>query len=271
MHEEHVTVRPVTDGEVDTYYRNGWVLLRGLVDRATVKAMLDYLTSQLGDDALGELPEQHPTKLIEAGFWRDWRFLARDEHIEPFHRLCFGSELARNAHRLIDRRVPTRFDIDGVLIKIPESAGPASTPTEWHQDFPNCAHDRVGELVVWIALHDMAPECGTLRFLTGSQREGPLGRTLRGGADLVSQYPWLTERYNCSMPLRLNAGDATVHHGLMVHSAPANTSARPRWTYAINYFPADVCYTGAAFSNTDGLGLEIGKPLDHPRFPVVWA
>jgi ectoine hydroxylase-related dioxygenase (phytanoyl-CoA dioxygenase family) len=260
----------VTDNEVAQFHREGWVALEGLVSPDATSAMLDYLEHHLGIDGTLPLVGNRATRIIEAGFWRDWRFLARDERIEPFRSVCHSPAMGENAYRLIGRKAATRFDIDGVLLKIPEGSKGSSTPTEWHQDFPNASHDRVGQIVIWIALHDIPPERGSLRFLPGTHREGPLGRTLRGGDDLVTQYPELLNRYSISPPLTLRAGDATAHNSLIVHSAPANTTDRPRWAYALNFFPADVCYNGAAFSNTDGLGLEIGKPIDHPNFPIVF-
>ena len=35
------------------------------------------------------------------------------------------------------------------------------------------------------------------------------------------------------------------------------------------YLASDTLYTGAPFARTDGLGLQINRPFDHPRFPVV--
>jgi hypothetical protein len=31
--------------------------------------------------------------------------------------------------------------------------------------------------------------------------------------------------------------------------------------------PADALYTGAQQRRTDGLGLKVNEPIEHPRFP----
>jgi hypothetical protein len=266
-------VREVTEDEIEAFQTRGWVFLPQYLNVNRVAEMLRFLEDHLGIDGQGELergPLAEATTFVEAGFWRDWRFLARDAHVEPFRSICMASEMGRNAYRLMGRDVGVRFDVDGVLLKVPQDAHLGSRATDWHQDWPNQSHDRVGGMSFWIALSEVPPKRGGLRFLTGSHREGPLGRTLRGGTDLVEQYPELVDRYETVGPLHYCPGDASVHSGLTVHSAPPNESDTPRWAYAMTCFPADACYTGAAFSNTDGLGLEVGKPLDHPRFALLF-
>jgi Phytanoyl-CoA dioxygenase (PhyH) len=265
-------VRRVTAAEVETFQRDGWAFLPGYVDPAHAAEMLAFVQRALGEEGLGQAPSDlaKKTTFVEAGFWRDWRFLARDASVEPFRRLCFGGAMGSNAFHLMARHVAVRFDVDGLLLKLPAGGRQGSSPTDWHQDWPNQSHDRVGGMSFWIALNDVPAERGSMRFLTGSHREGPLGRTLRGGTDLVRQYPELLERYTATEPMHYRPGDASVHNGLIVHSAPANRTDTPRWAYAMSCFPADACYTGAAFSNTDGLGLEVGAPLDHLRFPILF-
>jgi len=264
-------VRRVNASEVEHYRDNGWAYLPGFLDSDVASEMLKYLEERLGKDGTrADQPPGAKAILTESDRWRDLRFLAREEHIEPFDSLCFSEAMGENARLMMDRDIDVRYDVDGVLLKMPQGEF-ASGPTGWHQDFPNLSHDRVGYLVFWFALNDVPPERGSMRFLSGSQREGPLGRTLRSGLDLVTQYPSLNEKYEMSPPLDLRAGDATCHHGLVVHSAPPNSTTTPRWGYGVGYFPNDVCYTGAAFAHTDDLGLSIGSELDHPNFPLVWT
>jgi hypothetical protein len=54
-----------------------------------------------------------------------------------------------------------------------------------------------------------------------------------------------------------------------VHCAPENATDDIRWVYAVAACPADVLYTGAANRRTDGLGLQINAPLEHPNFPIL--
>ena len=56
---------------------------------------------------------------------------------------------------------------------------------------------------------------------------------------------------------------------MTVHAAPANSTELPRWAYTNSLFPADTLFTGAQQRRTDGLGLAINGPLEHPRFPAL--
>ena len=140
----------------------------------------------------------------------------------------------------------------------------------WHQDLPHFPHDRVGHVAFWLALDEVVPEQGSLRFLSGAHAEGPLGRDLGlEGPDVVERYPWLLERYAVSPARRLAPGDATVHGALTIHTAPPNRTVRPRWAYIYSYLPDDVRYTGAPYGPCDELDMQVGEPFDGPRFPLL--
>jgi ectoine hydroxylase-related dioxygenase (phytanoyl-CoA dioxygenase family) len=81
-----------------------------------------------------------------------------------------------------------------------------------------------------------------------------MGRTLLQDDDLVTQRPDLLEEYELSPILNMAKGDATVHHDLLVHSAPPNNTSDPRWSYLLNFFDASARYAG---------GPSYGEPLSH--------
>lgn len=109
---------------------------------------------------------------------------------------------------------------------------------EFHQDAPAFHADRPGFLMFWIALDEVTPEQGSMRFLNGSHREGPLGSHHSGYP--LKQYPKLIDRYPLSAPLHYRAGDATAHHGYTFHMSPENTTPRARWACVLPYVAADV-------------------------------
>ena len=111
-----------------------------------------------------------------------------------------------------------------------------------------------------------------MRFLSGSHQAGPLGKMgLISGPELPDYYPHLKDRYPLSPPIHLHAGDATVHNGMVVHGAPPNTTDQPRWAAIFSYHPSDTCYTGAPHHIFKAeLGLEVGKPIKHDLFRVVY-
>ena len=54
---------------------------------------------------------------------------------------------------------------------------------------------------------------------------------------------------------------------LMQLTTPGGWLALVAWTY----FDAATQYTGTPFAQTDGLGMTINGPFDHPDFPLVLA
>jgi len=263
--------REVTDEEVATYVRDGWVHLPGFIDRELVGEALAASKSLMGENGVEASPR--PGLDVDWENWYDRHFMAR-EGIEPFRRLSYSPEMGEAVQRFNEREIAVRHYSDMLAIKPPAGARSRARATPFHQDFPNRQFDRVGNVSFWIALESMPAERGTVRFRTRSHQLGPLGRTFgRDGEerDIHDVYPWLAERYPMSPPRDMEAGDATAHHGLMLHSAPENATDKPRWAYISIYFPADTLWTGAPLRDAGSRDvLTIDQPFDHPNFPIVY-
>jgi ectoine hydroxylase-related dioxygenase (phytanoyl-CoA dioxygenase family) len=259
--------RAVTDTEVAAFRENGWVKLDRLLAPETARALLSRLKQRMGEAA------EHPRvtgasvrATAASTMWRNFDHPSRDDDV--FESLSHSPEMGQIGRCLLGR--PVRFWIDNALVKMPARREGGSVATAWHQDFPAHPLDRSGNAVVWIALDDIPPERGAMRFLSGSQRAGVFGRTVQEGKDLLEIHPDLADEYEMSPPLTYAPGDATVHNSLTVHGASANTTEDPRWVYVVDLFVADALYTGLRHWVTDSIeGLEVNKPFDHPRFPIV--
>jgi Phytanoyl-CoA dioxygenase (PhyH) len=265
--------REVTDAEADLFRKNGWVFLPQLVDPESCRHILAHVMERMGET--GE-EVSDPTRARrprgaaarDAAEFADYYHPAGDFGV--CEQLAYSPRVGRNVQRLMSRDVGVRYHYDLIGCKIPESREGGTGATFWHQDDPSSPFDRDGAVVVWLALTDLTPDTGTMRFLNGSRQEGSLGRLNLNmeGADIFELYPALGS-YPISEPLTYAAGDATAHHGLTLHSAPPNTSSRPRWAYIRAYFAADVRYTGAPWFHMDGLGLQVDQLIEHPKFPLV--
>ena len=257
-------VRPVSDEEVEFFRINGWVHLPNLVSRDAAQSILDWFHSQVGDDSSQPGPNAvHPKGSLSYYY----EPASQDEFMESVaHAEGFGQAAAR-----LMREPAVRYTWDTGLVKPPASTG--GEATLWHQDWPEWPIDRVGSLGFWLALDEVTTSMGSLRFLSGSRRCGPLGMRPRSNPSLqlTDEYPWLLEEFEASPLLHLNPGDATVHDGLTVHSAGENQSENFRWAYAWGYIPAHARYTGKPSRHTDGLGLKIGEEWDDPKFPLFTA
>jgi ectoine hydroxylase-related dioxygenase (phytanoyl-CoA dioxygenase family) len=276
----HVAMRDVTDEEVATYQKNGWVLLRELISPALAAEALDKVKTQITeaesvDRSMATRADRSAkVKIGDMAQWRDWYFIGRDDHVEPFRSIAFSSEIGHNAQRFVGRDVPINYHADMMAVKMP-AGGAASGPTGFHQDWVNFPFDRIGFLTFWFALDEIAPAQGSMRFYTGSHHEGPLGKMgIAPGSppiEVPQYYPHLAERHPLSDPIHLMPGDATVHNGMVVHGAPENSTDRPRWVFLCAYHPADTCYTGAPHHIfSPDIGLEVGKPIKHELFPAIY-
>ncbi|WP_205315384.1 phytanoyl-CoA dioxygenase family protein, partial [Nonomuraea lactucae] len=202
------------------------------------------------------------TTLVEQAFGQTRDVAEADE---AFRALATSAAMGRNAARLLRGVRAVRIQVTNLLVKEPGEHG----ATEFHQDFPWMPMDRSAMLTIWLALADVPADMGSLRFYSGSHRCGVLGRSFtRAGDDQLTQHPWLKE-LELSPPLDLQAGDATAHHALTVHGAPANHRDTARLSFTATYFDADALYTGLPYRQTDGLGLEVNRPFEHPRFPCL--
>jgi hypothetical protein len=255
-----VDVRQVTADEQRSYWDNGWVSLPGLI------------APELAD----ELLERARRLMGESGYEADLREIDRDLSLfaefdrvdrsdDLYRSLVFHPKLGRNAALLLGRDMAVRSLMNMLAVKLPKDSATdrlGKGPTDFHQDFGSLPL-RAESIVIWIALAEITPEMGSVRFHEGSHKLGRL-------AGNPLEWPRL-EECPLSEPLHMQPGDATGHSPFVVHGAPENTTDRPRWAYIASYFPAHATYTGATCHHTDKAeGLVPDQPLDHPSFPVVY-
>ncbi|MGW0803225.1 phytanoyl-CoA dioxygenase family protein [Nonomuraea sp. NPDC002799] len=251
-----IQVRQATDDEVAFFGEHGWVRLGRLVDPGTAAALRERAAGHLSSRARDKRTP------VDQAFGQSRDVAAADE---LFGALTMAPAMGSNAARLLRGVRAVRVQVTNLLVKEAGEHG----ATEFHQDFPWMPMDRSAMLTVWLALADVPAGMGSLRFYEGSHRLGVLGRSFtRPGDDQLSQHPWLKE-LELSPPLDLKAGDATVHHALTVHGAPANRHDHPRLSFTVTYFDADALYTGLPYQQTDGLGLQVNRPFEHERFPCL--
>jgi hypothetical protein len=258
--------RALTGDEVSFFDANGWVKVDGLLNKDTTATLLARLKERMGEGAENE---HNPSIAGEANFEAMFsRFDLPSDEDEAFRAISLSPEMGEIGQSLLGR--PVRFWNDTAMVKRADDGAGAGQKTPWHQDYPDRPLDRSAGLNVWVALDSVPPERGAMRFLSGSHHAGVLGSTLHGGLDLVGAYPELLDKYPESPELSFEPGDATIHHALTVHAAGANKTSSPRWVYINVMIDADATYTGKKQWITDNAeGVELDKPLDTPRFPVL--
>jgi ectoine hydroxylase-related dioxygenase (phytanoyl-CoA dioxygenase family) len=269
--------REVTDEEVAFYRENGWVKLEGLIDRARLADILAGCRKLLGEmeaamasgdprltvGAHGE--RQYDGEDFYAA-WYPYLFTVRHLRREPFLSFALDTSVGRAAHRLIDRarlgagHIPVVLADNNLLVKFPDGRE-SNAAVRYHQDnVANIGLDRTGHINMWIALEEVPPEQGTMRYLSGSHREGPLGQHRDG---LLDEYPALTKTYSWSEQMHYMPGDATVQHDYTIHGSPPNLTDKIRWGLVCTYMAAD------CIARPDAQ-LHIGMPAPMERFPQVY-
>lgn len=112
----------------------------------------------------------------------------------------------------------------------------------WHQDayyWPMAPHHTV---TVWLAFDDVDEENGAMRIIPGSHQAGLLQhqRSVRTDSILTLELQGGTFEENRAAPLRLKAGEASLHDDRAAHGSPANPSPRRRAGLTIRYSGTEV-------------------------------
>jgi hypothetical protein len=259
-----MSVRDITPDEAAFFRDHGWVHVPGLVKAEVASALA----------AGAEAALRGSTYKSFTGFVDDaFRLHHRPDRTNPLAReAVLSPACGRNGARLLRGGPAIRLLQSSYAAKWGGADPEPMGPTPFHQDYPAWALDRSEMFTVWVALVEVTPDMGTMRFADGSHRFGALGRSfVRADDDLFSQHPWLRD-LPLSPPLTLRPGDATIHHGLTVHGAPHNATPRPRLSIQAVYGDASALYNGARLNpRWETLGLTLHAPLDHPDFPLVPA
>lgn len=258
-------IRSVTEDEVAFYRENGWVKLDAFMDRTLADELLGHIKSVLAqrDGRVSHEEVDSGYVTIPANGLSGTNFRESDEFIAA---LAQSRVLGEAAAALIGTR-PLRLWSDSVFGK--QGGGQDELGTPWHHDYPSLPYDRAIGGQIWIAAVEITPDMGPLQYLSGSHRERPLGRDFHTANGLADTYPWLLDKYEASPAYHLQPGDAFAHDSLTIHSAKPNATDRDRYAWASHRFDARALYTGLVNDRSDGRGLVVNEPFDHPFFPVV--
>ena len=257
--------RPVTADEVAHYQEFGWVKLEKFIPLSHVEALLNVAKERMGENGDRNAPPKSFTYFNPLTM-RGLRFPA----LKPVIEHC-----GRSGRALMARRAPVgvRYFTDYYAVKLPAGSSAVhggNGSSDWHQDYAASGSDRSGGMVFWIALADLTPDLGTMRFLSGSHRYGAMGHySTYGDGNLLDSYPELLDSCTPTDYLSYAAGDATVHSNMCVHGAGLNTTNRPRWTYSVIVNPADACWNGGPADAFDTKGLTLHREMDDGRFPII--
>lgn len=265
--------REVTTEEVAAFDRDGFVVLRGILDPAVVLAMAEPV-----DRALSA-PETADVGAF-AGKGEQPAFRAGVDHWRAdsdFAAFSLDPALGAISARLLGSETASLYE-DSILVKEPG----APFRTEFHTDAAYFHISGEQACTLWIPLDDVDASSGALEYVSGSHR---WDREFRPNLFTVPDSIPGTEGEPVPDVLgdaalrelvvgsALGPGDVAVHHYRTIHGSPANTHAtRRRRAISLRYCGDDVRYrfrAGMPVRRTQR-GHADGDPLDPLDCPRVW-
>lgn len=219
---------PLTAEHIDSYRRDGHVMVRGLLSPAEVAVHRQAIL-----DAVARLNQE--TRPMEErdtygkAFLQIMNLWVQDEAARDF---VLSRRLAQVAAQLMQVD-GARLYHDQALFKEPHGG-----PTPWHQDQHYWPLDSDNTITMWMPLIDADTSMGTMRFASGSQNAGYLGDIPISDESEAIFERFVGERgYKIVESGAMRAGDATFHSGWTLHGAPGNSSDRMREVMTIIYYP----------------------------------
>lgn len=189
--------------------------------------------------------------------------------INQLHVTCpFVNEIIRNPVILdaVESIIGPNLLVWGtsVFLKPARSSGFVS----WHQDLTYWGLSNDREVAVWLALGPVHRKNGCMRFVPGSHQLGQLEHS-----DQPQQGNLLTRGQNANIDIdqndtvdvTLKPGQASLHHGHLLHCSGPNNTDQPRLGMVINYIATDV---QQSISKTD-FGMLVRGVDDFQQFQQI--
>lgn len=217
----------ITAEQAASFRRDGHALLRGVASPAEVAAFRPVVLA--ARDRFG--PEAIPLEERDTygkAFLKGMNLWEKDEGVKRF---VLSRRFAKIAADLMG--------VDGVRIYHDQALlkEPGGGITPWHQDQHYWPLDTDHTVTMWMPLVDLSPEMGTMRFASGSHREGYLGDLPISDDSEARFEDYIRARgYDIAPGVAMAAGDATFHYGWTLHGAPGNSTARTREVITIIWF-----------------------------------
>ena len=223
----------------DTFQRDGYLVVRGLADRASVGEMretvlraLDPLQGPAEFETDVDYPGS-PASRDAAGGNTPRRLLHAYSRGSVFRRWATAPELATTLRSVMrnERIEMSQCHHNCVMTKHPGF----SSETAWHQDIRYWSFDAPELVSVWFALGSEREENGALRVIPGSHRlhldRGRLDRHLFLRPELDENRALI----DTATLVELEAGDALFFHCRLFHAAGKNRSGEVKLSAVFTY------------------------------------
>jgi ectoine hydroxylase-related dioxygenase (phytanoyl-CoA dioxygenase family) len=275
--------RALTDTEVETFWTDGVVCLRAVLDPAVLTTMAAPVDAALRGDESADLSEMGRA-LAAAGetVLRDGEsrggFVSGVDHWRTrpeFRAFAVESGLAAVAGALL-RATKVNLYEDSVLVKEPG----ALEHTAWHQDLSYFHVEGEQLCTTWCPLDPVDPGTGAVRYARGSHRWDAVYRPNLFVTDMPipgtegERVPDVDAQPDAEIvTFTTGPGDVVVHHARTLHAAGGNRSATTRRrAISVRYCGDDarVRIRPGAPRKPYQHAVVDGAVLDSDDCPVVW-
>ncbi|HTW25718.1 MAG TPA: phytanoyl-CoA dioxygenase family protein [Acetobacteraceae bacterium] len=218
-----------TAEETTRYAADGYFIRSSLLSPAEVADFRDHARRQLeAEAARGEVMakgDKEGNKTLLKMWTRaeddKYGLLARDERLTGLAESTVGKPVYLYSHKM--------------TMKQPGEGG----AWEWHQDFGywyNYGCLAPDMMSIYLALDRSTRENGCLQVLKGSHHLGRLNHVREDGqTNVESEHLEAALKRFEHAYVEMDAGDALVFHGNLLHRSDANRSGTHRWGYICSY------------------------------------
>jgi hypothetical protein len=250
------------------YRRDGHILLRAVA----VPAEIAIYRPAIVEAAMRHNTETRPLEERDTYGKAFLQIMNLGEKDEAVRRFVHARRFARIAADLMG--------VDGVRILHDQALfkEPGGGFTPWHQDQLYWPLETPSTITMWMPLVDIAPEVGSMTFVSGSHALDYHELTAISDASeaIIQRH---VDRHDLPMSTygAMRAGDATFHAGWTMHRAPGNPSQTMREVMTIIYFADGARLLDRLEGANASWVLEWfptarpGQPLADARNPLVYS
>jgi len=278
------------EAEIEAYWRDGAVCLRGVLDVDYVMAMAPGIDMLIKESvgitmhdmtSMGEDLARAGETILKDERTGGGRFISGTDHwrVYPeFSRFACSPGIGAIVARLLRSSTLNLWE-DSVLVKEPGT----QERTAWHQDLSYFHVSGEQVCTTWIPLDHADQQSGAMRFAKGSHRWSDLYRPnmfvsnmpmVGTAGDEVPDIDAMAARGEVELlQFDLGPGDMTVHHARTLHAAGGNLSKdRRRRAISLRYCGDDARYhfRQGAPRKPHHEFVSDGDTLGGPDCPLVW-
>lgn len=233
----------LTDGELESFARDGFLILRSLASSAHVANMRRMALAHL-ENAVEPIEYEAdvaypgaPADREAAGGMTARRLLQAYDRDPVFRDWALNEHTANVVAQLLDDGLPqlTRCHHNCVMTKQPAF----SSATAWHQDLRYWSFAKPELVNVWLALGEETPANGCMRLIPGSHRMNIASNRLDQARFLREDLPENRALIDHAVFAELAPGDVLFFHAGVFHAAGRNETDERKLSAVFTYHGAD--------------------------------